>query len=80
VALGSVVPSVGIARLIALFSYSATWNYMVYIFFLVWFYPYMIAGKSLGMNLAAVLLVFGPPLAYAAWQARSRRLSPVRDG
>lgn len=80
VALGALVPSVATARLTTLFSYSATWNYMVYIFFLVWFFPYMIAGNSLGMNLTSVLLVFGPPLAYAAWQARSRRPSPAEHG
>jgi hypothetical protein len=59
-----------------LFSYSATWNYMVYVFFLWWFFPYMVAGNSLGMNLAAVLLIFGPPLAYVVWQASSPRQSP----
>jgi hypothetical protein len=80
VALGAVVPSVGIARLATLFSYSATWNYMVYIFFVMWFFPYMIAGNSMGMNLTSVLLVFGPPLAYAAWQARSCRRSLGGDG
>ncbi len=80
VALGALVPSVGTARLTMLFSYSATWNYMVYIFFLLWFFPYMIAGNSLGMNLTAVLLIFGPPLAYVTWQARSCRRSPVGDG
>jgi hypothetical protein len=79
VALGALVPSVGAARLTTLFSYSATWNYMVFIFFLVWFFPYMVAGNSLGMNLAAVLLIFGPPLAYVAWQARPSVQPPVWD-
>jgi hypothetical protein len=79
VALGVLVPSVATARLTTLFSYSATWNYMVYIFFLAWFFPYMITGNSLGMNLAVVLLIFGPALAYVAWQARSSRHSPVWD-
>jgi hypothetical protein len=80
VALGAVVPSVGIARLTTLFSYTATWNYMVYIFFLVWFFPYMMAGNSLGMNLTSVLLIFGPPVGYAAWRARRRRLQPTDSG
>lgn len=79
VALGALVPSVGMARLTTLFSYSATWNYMVYIFFLVWFFPYMMAGNSLGMNLTSVLLIFGAPVGYAAWQARRRRRSPGYD-
>jgi hypothetical protein len=79
VALGALVPSGGTARLTMLFSYSTTWNYMVFIFFLVWFFPYMIAGNSLGMNLTAVLLIFGPSVAYVAWQARSSGQSPVWD-
>jgi hypothetical protein len=80
VALGAVVPSVGVGKLTMLFSYSATWNYLVYVFFVAWFFPYMVAGNSLGMNLTSVLLVFGPPLAYAAWQARSSWVSAVGDG
>ncbi len=77
VALGAVVASVGVAKLTMLFSYTATWNYVVYIFFLRWFYPYMVAGNSLGMNLTSVLLVFGPPLGYAAYLRARGRLRPA---
>jgi hypothetical protein len=79
VALGAVVPSAATAKLTTLFSYSATWNYMVYIFFVAWFFPYMVAGNSLGMNLTSALLIFGPPLAYAAWHTTSSWLSPAGD-
>jgi hypothetical protein len=77
VAAGALVASVGVARLTTLFSYTATWNYVVYIFFLRWFYPYMVAGNSLGMNLASVLLVFGPPLGYTAYLLARGRLRPA---
>jgi hypothetical protein len=79
VAAGALVASVGVARLTTLFSYTATWNYVVYIFFLRWFYPFMVAGNSLGMNLASVLLVFGPPLGYAAYLLARGRLRPALD-
>ena len=65
-ALGAILLTRGIAEMTLLFSYSVTWAYMVYSFFFVWFFPIMMAGNSLGMNATAVLLIFGPPLAYAA--------------
>ncbi len=74
VALGAVIPSVGIARLTMLFSYTATWNYVVYIFLLMWFFPLMMWGNSMGVTLVAVSLIFGAPLAYAGyliWRGRS---------
>jgi len=77
VALGAVVPSLAIGRLTTLFSYSATWNYLVFIFLLAWYHPVMSTDHSLVANLVSVLLVFGPPLAYAAWKARSCRWSPL---
>ncbi|MGB9300016.1 MAG: hypothetical protein WCD51_05435, partial [Anaerolineae bacterium] len=77
VALGALVPSLAIGRLTTLFSYSATWNYLVFTFLLAWYYPQMTTGKWLMANLVSVLLVFGPPLAYAAWKARSCRWSPL---
>jgi hypothetical protein len=80
VALGAIVPLGGIAGLTTLFSYTATWNYVVYIFFLRWFYPFMIAGNSLGMNLTSVLLIFVPPLIYAACLLARGRLRPALEG
>jgi len=73
VALGALVASSGIAQLTTLFSYTATWNYVVYIFLLMWFFPLMMWGNSLGVNLVAVLLIFGAPLAYAAYLKRRGR-------
>jgi hypothetical protein len=67
VALGAMVPSVAVARLTTVFSYTATWIYMVYIFLLVWYYGLMTAGNWLVANLVSVLLVLAPPLGYAAW-------------
>jgi len=80
VALGAMLPLGGIAELTTLFSYTATWNYVVYIFFLRWFYPFMVAGNSLGMNLTSVLLIFGPPLTYAAYLLARGRLRPALEG
>jgi hypothetical protein len=77
VALGAVVPSLAIGRLTTLFSYTATLNYLVFAFLLAWYYPLMTTGHWLVANLVSVLLVFGPPLAYAAWKARSCRWSPL---
>jgi hypothetical protein len=57
-----------------LFSYTATWNYVVYIFLLMWFFPLMMWGNSMGVTLVAVSLIFGAPLAYAGyliWRGRS---------
>ena len=73
VALGAVIPSAGIVRLTMLFSYTATWNYVVYIFLLMWFFPLMMWGNSLGVNLVAVALIFGAPLAYAGYLKRRGR-------
>jgi hypothetical protein len=73
VALGAVLPSLAIADLTMLFAYTATWDYLVYIFFLFWHFPLMTAGNTLGMNMISVLLIFVPPLAYAGyilWQER----------
>jgi hypothetical protein len=67
VALGALVPCSGISQLTTLFSYTATWNYVVYIYLLMWFFPLMMWGNSLGVNLVAVSLIFGAPLAYAAY-------------
>ena len=80
VALGAMVPWGGIAELTTLFSYTATWNYVVYIFFLRWFYPYMVAGNSLGMNLTSVLLIFVPPLIFAGCLLVRGRLRPAVEG
>jgi hypothetical protein len=80
VALGAMLLTRGIAELTLLFSYSVTWAYMVYTFFFVWFFPIMMAGNSLGMNLTAVLLIFLPPLAFAAWiLGRRRSAAPATD-
>jgi len=67
VALGALVPSLAIGRLTILFSYTATWNYLVFIFLLAWYYPLMTTGHWLVANLVAVLLVLAPPIAYAAY-------------
>ena len=80
VALGAIVASEGIARLTTLFSYTATWNYVVYIFLLLWYYPLMTAGNGLVVNLASVLIIFGPPLAYAAYLVARGWLSPAVEG
>jgi hypothetical protein len=80
VALGAMAASGRVGRLTMLFAYTATWNYVVYIFFLRWFYPYMVAGSSLGMNLTSVLIIFFPPLAYAVYLAARGRLRPDLEG
>jgi hypothetical protein len=67
VGLGAMIPSVAVARLTTVFSYTATWIYMIYIFLLAWCYPLMTAGNWLVANLVSVLLVLAPPLGYAAW-------------
>jgi hypothetical protein len=67
VALGALVPSLAIGRLTTLFSYTGTWNYLVFIFLVVWYYPQMTAGGWLVANLVSVLLVFAPPIAYAVY-------------
>jgi hypothetical protein len=79
VALGAIVASEGIARLTMLFSYTATWNYVVYIFLLLWYYPLMTAGNGLVVNLASVLIIFVPPLAYAAYLLARGRLRPALE-
>jgi len=80
VALGAIVASAGVARLTTLFSYTVTWNYVVYMFFLLWYYPLMTAGNGLVVNLASVLIIFVPPLAYAAYLVARGRLSPALEG
>jgi len=40
----------------------------------------MVAGNSLGMNLTSVLLIFGPPLTYAAYLLARGRLRPALEG
>jgi hypothetical protein len=78
VALGALVPSLSIGRLTTLFSYTATWNYVVFTFLLMWYYPQMTAGKWLVANMAAVLLVFGLPVACALYLiARGRSLNQL---
>jgi hypothetical protein len=67
VPLGAILPSLAIADLTTLFSYTVTWDYLVFIFFLFWHFELMIAGKTLGMNVISVLFVFIPPLAYAGY-------------
>jgi hypothetical protein len=67
VPLGAITASVELARLTTLFSYTATWNYVVYLFLLMWYYPLMTAGNGLVVNLVAVMMIFGPPLAYAVY-------------
>jgi hypothetical protein len=67
VALGAVLPSLAMAQLTMLSTYSATWSYLVYIFFWMWYFPLMSSGQNLVVNLTSVLLIFGPPLAYAAY-------------
>jgi len=75
VALGAILPSAAIANLTTLFSYTVTWNYLVYIFFLLWYLPIMISANTLVVSLISVLLIFVPPLAYAAYVIRKRALS-----
>jgi len=73
VALGAIVPSVAIGRLTTLFSYTATWNYMVFTFLLAWYFPVMSPDHALVANVVSVLLIFGPPMAYAVcllWRGR----------
>ena len=78
VALGAVVPSLAIGRLTTLFSYTAIWNYLVFIFLLAWYYPLMTTGHWLVANLVSVLLVLAPPMAYAAYLlGRGRSLDPL---
>jgi hypothetical protein len=80
VALGALVPSLTIGRLTTLFSYTATWNYMVFTFLLAWYYPLMTSGHWLVANLVAVLLVLVPPIAYAlCLLGRGRSFEPL-DG
>lgn len=67
VALGAILPSLAIADLTTLFSYTATWNYLVYIFFLFWDFPQMISGITPVLNVIFVLLIFVAPLAYAVY-------------
>jgi hypothetical protein len=66
-ALGAILPSLAIADLTTLFSYTATWNYLVYIFFLFWHFPQMISGNTPVLNVIFVLLMFVAPLAYAVY-------------
>lgn len=61
------LPSLAIANLTTLFSCSASSNYLVYAFFLVWYFPLMSLGQTLVLNATSVLLIFGAPLAYAAY-------------
>jgi hypothetical protein len=72
VPLGAITASLELARLTTLFSYTTTWNYVVYLFFLMWYYRLMTAGDGLVVNLMAVMLIFGPPLAYAAYLVARR--------
>jgi hypothetical protein len=72
-ALGAMVPSLAIGKLTTLFSYTATWNYMVFTFLLAWYYPVMSPDHELVANVVSVLLIFGPPITYAAyllWRGR----------
>jgi len=74
VALGAVVPSLAIGSLTTLFSYTATWNYMVFTFLLAWYFPLMSPDHALVGNLVSVLLIFGAPIVYAIcllWRGRS---------
>jgi hypothetical protein len=80
VPLAAITASVDLARLTTLFSYTATWNYVVYLFFLIWYYPLMTAGDGLVVNLVAVTLIFGPPLAYGAYLVCRRWLSNPEVG
>jgi hypothetical protein len=73
VALGAILPSLAIANLTTLFSYTASWNYLVWIFFLLWYFPLMSSGETLVVNLTSVLLIFVPPLAYAAYVTLPRK-------
>jgi len=66
-ALGAVLPSLAMADLTTLFSYTATWHYLVYIFFLFWDFPQMISGITPVLNVIFVLLIFVAPLAYAVY-------------
>lgn len=80
VAVGALVPSRAIGRLTTLFSYTATWNYVVFIFLLAWYYPQMTTGHWLTANVVSVLLVLVPPIAYAAYVLGRGRSLPQADG
>ncbi|TKJ29428.1 MAG: hypothetical protein CEE40_08445 [Chloroflexi bacterium B3_Chlor] len=65
VALGANLPSLEIAELTTLFSYTSSWSYLVYMFFWLSYFPLMSSGQNLVLNTTAVLLIFIPALTYA---------------
>lgn len=66
-ALGAILPSLAIAELTTLFSYTSSWSYLVYMFFRTWYLSLMSSGENLVLNAIAVLLVFIPPVTYALY-------------